>query len=1157
MEIVEETTQPQESPWLERPLSAWLSLNWVSLLFGFIIVLTLISRFYMLGVRVMSHDETSHVYFSWLLEQGRGYKHDPVTHGPLQFHLMALSYFLFGDNDFTARLPQAIASVLTIAFMWNYRRYLGRAGWLVAAALLLISPYMLYYGRYARNEAFVALFGVIMLWAVMRYLETGVPRYLYWLTASIVLHFTSKETAYIYVAQLLVFLALYFLFQVLQTTWPNPGNRNRFLIALILAVLLLGAAGGIFLQGQPDAPTGATDTAQPAVPGEPQAAPMAISPTALALGAAGLLALIFSLFFLIRGYSLVQLRRERSFDLLILVGTLMLPLLTAFPVRMVGWNPLDYSSTGMLRTSLVLIPIAALSIGIGVWWNPRLWLGNAALYYAVFTVFYTTLFTNGAGFFTGMVGGLGYWLEQQTVERGNQPWYYYALLQIPVYEYLPALGSLLAIGIAFLGRSTRLRVQDTDGDQPSEASSQRLAVTLLGFWAITSLLAYTYAGEKMPWLTVHIALPSILLASWLFGQLIESIDWSVFRSRSGWILLGLLFVLLASLGGLLGSLLGGSLPFQGKELEQLQATSTFLFSLLLGIASAAGLVFVVRSWPSAQVFRLLALLFFGLLALATARTAYTASFINYDDANEYLVYAHSGPGNKLILNQLEEISRRTTDGLALAVAYDDKTTYPFWWYLRNFTAARYYGANPTRDLRDAPIILVGSENYSKLEPIVRENFYPFEYIRMWWPNQDYYSLTWDSIDGERRSDLAQAQQDQQNPEPIAPMTFGEYLRRVGQHLSPFFTNPQARAAVWEVWFNRDFTRWGEYNAREITLPDWQPSETLRMYLRKDVAAQIWNYGVGPSTTEIEADPYEGKETPLTADVVLGAPGTQPGQFQRPRDIAVAPDGSLYIADTDNHRIQHLARDGSVLHSWGSFADITQGEAPPGTFFQPWGVAVALDGSVYVADTWNYRIQKFTPDGKFLTMWGFSGQGEEPDAFWGPRDVEVDQEGRVLVSDTGNKRIVVFGPDGEYVTQFGSEGFEPGQFYESIGISLDVQGNLYVADTWNQRVQVFAPDSQGGYQPKTAWDVYAWFGQSLDNKPFLDVAPNGHVFVTDPEGYRVLEFTPEGQIVRFWGDYSQGADGFGLAGAVAVDPQGGVWVTDAGNSRILHFNLPEE
>ncbi len=87
----------------------------------------------------------------------------------------------------------------------------------------------------------------------------------------------------------------------------------------------------------------------------------------------------------------------------------------------------------------------------------------------------------------------------------------------------------------------------------------------------------------------------------------------------------------------------------------------------------------------------------------------------------------------------------------------------------------------------------------------------------------------------------------------------------------------------------------------------------------------------------------------------------------------------------------------------------------GTFNEPWGIAVGPDGSVYVTDTWNHRIEKFTAAGKFITAWGIFGQGETPDSFYGPRGLAVDAEGRVYVTDTGNKRIVVFDSNGNFIT----------------------------------------------------------------------------------------------------------------------------------------------
>ena len=1141
----QEERSAEKTSWLERPLSSLITLNLETVLFALILLAAVFTRFYNLEARVMSHDETSHVYWSWRLYRGEGYQHDPVTHGPLQFHLIALSYFMFGDNDFSARIPAALASIATIAFLWNYRRYLGRAGALAAAFLFLISPYMLYYGRYVRNEAFVALFGVMTLWAILRYLETGKPRYMYWLTAATILHFTAKETAFIYTAQALIFLAIFFIIRVFRAPWTRPEDRRRFMAALIVAVIPLVAVAGFGLLHLNEDAASATETAEPAVPGQelPLVEPgLSFSPVLILLPVA-VLALLGAAYFLARGYTLPRLRSERSLDLLVLLGTLVLPMLAPFPIKFLGWDPTDYSYQGMLRTALFLAPLGLAAAGIGWWWQGRLWLGNAALFYGVFTLFYTTFFTNGNGFFTGLVGGLGYWLNQQAVHRGEQPWYYYIFLQVPVYEYLPALGSLVAVYLGLRGQANPssnpadnpangpvLEVEETatwqalvDGapeDSDAAAPGSRLAITLIGYWVISSIFAYTYAGEKMPWLTVHIALPMILMAGWGIGRLIETIDWHAFRARRGMLVVALLPVFFLSLVAAFGSLLGTNPPFQGQELAQLQATSTFISALLAAILSGWGLARLMKAWQSGQISRVFTLTSLGLLAVLTVRAAFMAAYINYDNAKEYLVYAHSGPGSKQVLSVVEDLSRRTTDGLAMQVAYDDKTTYPFWWYFRNFSNQRYYGANPTRDLREVPVILVGVQNYGAIEPVVGEAFYMFEYIRMWWPDQGYFGLTTEGIWNA-------------------------------------LTDARWREAILQIWLNRDYTLYGELIGKDLSLPNWSPSDGMRMYVRKDTAANLWNYGVGPSAEEVIADPYEGKEADLSADIVLGATGSGAAQFNRPRDLVVAPDGSMYVSDTDNHRIQHITRDGSVLHTWGSFADIAQGEAPGGTFNQPWGIALGPDGSVYVADLWNHRIQKFTAEGEFISMWGYFGQAETPTAFWGPRDVEVDSQGRVLISDTGNKRIVIFDGDGNYIAQFGDEGFGPGQFSEPVGLALDEQDNLYVADTWNQRIQVFAPDGSGSYTPQTSRDVFAWFGQSLDNKPFLAAGADGQLFASDPEGNRILEFTAEGDIVRYWGDFGLGPDGFDLVGSVAVDPQGGVWVTDAGNGRLMHFTLPSE
>ena len=1182
---------------LDRPIHPALpALTYEVMVFILILIAAVATRFYDLGTRVMSHDESLHTYFSWLLYKGSGYQHSPMMHGPFQFHIIALTYYLFGVSDFTARIPAALFSIAAVVMAWYWRKYLGRAGALIAGILLVISPYMLYYGRYVRNESFVAFSGIVMLYLILRYLETGTQKYLYMFSAALVFHFLTKETAFIYAAQALLYFAIYFIARVTRKPWTDrEGDYHGFIITLAIGILLLGAALGMGLANRNANPLSATETAAPANPtgtASPfEAASAGLSPT-LILAALAVVALGVAAFFLIRGYTWAAVRAERSFDLLILTGTLVLPLLTAFILNALkGWLgtaiPTDAVSVAALtgRDIAIIGTVAGIifiaSTVIGLLWNRDTWWKAAGIFWGAFTVFYTTIFTNSAGFFTGLIGSLGYWLVQQGVERGSQPWYFYLLIQIPIYEFLPALGLILAVivGLRYRGQLRRAVLEETEANEletgAPEATenasmsepTERLAMSelemkeynfnntfsLLVWWSISSIAAFSYAGEKMPWLTVHLTLPMILITGWALGHLIQTLEWEELRNRKPWLVVILLFVFASSLTVSLGALLGPNPPFQGKTLDNLQATSDFLLPAIAAITSGAGLFSLLSTWSVRQFLRTLTLIFFALLAVFTTRASFRASYVNYDNATEYLVYAHAATGVKEIINQAAEISERTTGGMSVALAYDASApdtgvSWPFVWYLRDFTNQRSFDV-PTRSLRDSVVVIVDQKNFDKIEAALGPGYYRFDYIRMWWPNQDYFGLTY-------KRDASLPFDDSYSCRGV--LSFFKLIRSHDySRVCNALLDPNIRAGIWDIWFNRDYTRYAAAtNNANMTLATWQPSDQMRLYIRKDVASQIWNYGVGPKETAPEVDPYAANTIVLPADLVVDAGTLGATPLNAPRGLALAPDGTIYVADSRNHRILHLASDGSLLGSWGSFADGVNIPNPMGTFNEPWGVAVGPDGSVFVTDTWNHRVKKFTKDGKPLKQWGQYGQGETPDAFWGPRGIAVDAQGRVYVADTGNKRIVIFDENGNFLNQFGTYGAEAGQFDEPVGVAVGPNGVVYVTDTWNQRVQAFTSSVDGSiWLPYLQWDVNGWSGQSVDNKPFIAVGTNGHVFITDPEGYRVIEFDGEGKFIRTWGDYGIGVTEIGLASGVMVDNEGHVWITDAANNRIMRYTLP--
>jgi predicted membrane-bound mannosyltransferase/sugar lactone lactonase YvrE len=1123
-----------KTSWLEKPISSTLSKITIEHVIIFVIILlTLFSRFYGLDQRVMSHDETNHVVPSYELFIGRGYRHDPVTHGPFQFHIVALTYFLMGDNDFTSRVPAALFSSAAVAFVLIFfRRYLGKLGGILAGLFFMISPYMLFYGRYTRNEAFIMLFGVAMLYAILRYLEDGKHHWLYLLTLSLTLHFCAKETAYIYAAEILIFLGGLTLYDLFRHQWQNEQQKRQFILSSFLVILLFFASIIISIVIIRISKSGLqTDSLSSSPITDLSGTITQLIEYLKTYGAYYipiLIPLVIGLILLVLFKNRLtwdQFPNLRSFHLLVLVATLVLPLLSPIFSKLAGIDPIDYTNQmGIYITFIFILYISAASVIFGTAWEKSVWLKSAALFYTIFIVFYTTIFTNGFGFFTGIVGGLGYWLAQHGLQRGNQPLYYYALIQLPIYEYLAACGTVLAFyfGIRFkqfwsIPQSDQTPKKNETHKTDIESAKPVPVLWLLLFWSIASLITFSIAGEKMPWLTVHIALPLLLCAGWAIGFLIKML-WNKRKINEFWLTLGIAFLFVFFLGNILIILLGSTPPFAGKTQVQLQRTNYFLLTVCITVACGSFIYKFSKNFSWKKIGATILLAFFGLLTILTSRTAYFASFVNFDYPFEFLVYAHAAPGPKEILSQVEEISQRTTQGLAIKVAYDNNSRYPFWWYFRHFPNRMDYSENPTKSLEEYPIIISGQPNYSKIDPIVRNNYYTFEYMRLWWPMMDYYYLNpqriWDSV-----------------------------------------RNGEMRQALFNIWLNRDYSFYSKITGNNsLTLETWSPAEKMRLYIRKDIAAQIWNLGVSTSVTGFQSsDPYAEKTTKLQPSRVISGGGSGPGLLAAPRGIAVGLDDTIYVADSYNHRIQHFTQEGKLINSWGTYANILNGEAPAGTFNEPWGIAVGPDGSVYVTDTWNYRIQKFTAQGQFIKMWGTYNINSSQQGLYGPRGILVTKNGHVFVTDTGNKRVVIFDSDGNFMSQFGSVGMDPGNFDEPVGIAMDKEGKIYIADTWNHRIQVFMPDSSGlNYTPLVNWNIDSWYGQSMNNKPFLAIGPGGNLFVTDPEGSRIFEFSNQGELIRAWTGFNLSEDIASQPNDLKFDSTGKLWVTDATSNLILVF-----
>jgi uncharacterized protein (TIGR03663 family) len=168
-----EKSSPAANDWLSRPVNLYWQWDWEKTIYLLIIIFTIVSRFVALGDRVVSHDESLHTQYSYQYYDGQGFSHTPLMHGPFLFHATAFSYWLFGHNDYTARIPAAIFGLLLVLSPYFLRDWLGKRGALFASFGFAVSPYIWYYSRYIREDIFSLVWMMIMVIGIWHYLTYG------------------------------------------------------------------------------------------------------------------------------------------------------------------------------------------------------------------------------------------------------------------------------------------------------------------------------------------------------------------------------------------------------------------------------------------------------------------------------------------------------------------------------------------------------------------------------------------------------------------------------------------------------------------------------------------------------------------------------------------------------------------------------------------------------------------------------------------------------------------------------------------------------------------------------------------------------------------------------------------------------------------------
>lgn len=681
-QVVETVNVSRETPTADRPRGTRFSppsreqlLNWAP--FWGVILLGALLRFWNLGDKPLHHDESLHAYFSLQLMHNMEnwiscfnpsvscYHYDPLLHGPFQFHFIALVYKLsqwlgapdHGVNTTTVRILAATLGTLIVGMPYFLRDYLGKLGAWLACFLLAVSPSMVYFSRFAREDIYMACFTLMLVVAIARYVRDRQMRWLILAAVAFALSYATKEATFLTIAVFGSFFVAVIAWELglkvpVRGFFKADSSFYRFMprtaapIFLLLYFAVVGIAAKIFFGWLKALSIYITD------PKNTPAADLYVQ---------GLkdktVAIVPWLGILLGVYVLSILGRE-------LFGKLPEPGRRGLAAR------IDPRNQRMLDTILTM-----------PWTH---WFFAVLSAWAIFLVLFTVLFTNiKGGIGDGIWQGLYYWVQQQQVARGGQPWYYYLML-IPLYEQIGLVFGLVGV-IRCLIQPTRFRL-------------------FLVYWFVGNVFLYSWAAEKMPWLMIHMTMPMMLLGA--IG--LEPAVMGVYRLVKQW---------------LTGSARAkDTTPASDEDIPlAVVPLPRRRVGPLAGSAACIGVVMAV------------------LLLLPTLHNMYEVAYIHpADGPHEMMVYVQTTPDVNKVMARIDALDQKLYQGKhLLPIGLMNDATWPFAWYVRDYTNVCFNYPSGCADTAKAyPVIVSGGDNLYTAESQYAgaKGSYAFHqyHMRTWW-----------------------------------------------------------------------------------------------------------------------------------------------------------------------------------------------------------------------------------------------------------------------------------------------------------------------------------------------------------------------------------------------------------------------------------------